>query len=81
METEERIAVVALSLEFEKIFGILVAVNGLGKEVTEAALKEVKRYYLNQLTIVLSFNTTAANSGMLTGACMQNEGYLGHSFL
>ena len=73
MENRGKNSSVESGLEFEEIFGIPVAAHG--------TRKQVKMCNLNQRIIGLSFDTTPANSEMLTGVCMRIESYLGHSLL
>lgn len=49
--------------------------------MANTVFKEVERLGLKDHIVGLSFDTTAANSGILTGACIRIEAFLGHSFL
>lgn len=78
---EDRIAVVATGQNFEEILGVPVARDGTGQEVARTVFQQVERVGAREKIIGLSFDTTAANSGMLTGACVHLENLLGRSLL
>lgn len=67
---EDQIAVVASGEKFEEILSIPVASDGTGQDVANTVIKEDERLGLRDLNVGLSFDTTAANIRMLTGACI-----------
>ena len=70
---EDRIAIVATGVKFEEILGIPTAKKGTGDEVAKTVLRETERLELKEKIIRLSFDTTAANSGFVRGACIRTE--------
>jgi hypothetical protein len=78
---EDRIAVITSGVDFEELLGVPVAADGSGKEVADVVMKEVRRLALEDNIIGLSFDTTASNSGMLSGACMRIQNELGKELL
>lgn len=78
---EDRIAVVATGQNFEEILGVPVAEDGTGQEVARTVFQQVERVGAREQIIGFSFDTTAANSGMLTGACIHLENLLGRPVL
>ena len=72
-DMEDQIAIVATGVEFEEILGIPTAKTGTGDEVTKTVLRETERLKLKEKIIGLSFDTTAANSGLVKGACIRIE--------
>ena len=78
---EERIALVFSGVDFEEILGVPVASDGTGQEVAKTVFTEVERLELRDRIIGLSFDTTAANSGMLKGACIHIESLLDRPLL
>ena len=78
---EDRIAVIASGVDFEELLGVPVAADGSGKEVADMVVKQVRRLALEDKIIGMSFDTTASNSGMLSGACMRLQNELGKDLL
>ena len=78
---EERIAVVATGEGFEELLGVPVARDGTGSEVARVVFEEVQRLGIRNKIVGLSFDTTASNSGMLSGACVKLEGLIGRPLL
>ena len=80
--SEERIAVVLTGANFEELLGVPVSVDGTGKEVAAAVLQLLEPHEKTAAMIIaLSFDTTASNSGMISGACINIERALGRPLL
>ena len=67
----------------EDLLGVHVpiAIDGTGREVAATILCLLETYQIADKIIALSFDTTASNSGMISGACIIIEQSLGRPLL
>ncbi|KAG0728657.1 hypothetical protein GWK47_003670 [Chionoecetes opilio] len=70
---EERVAVLVSGEDTEELLGVPVSADGTGQAVAETVLKLVRESSLEGNIIGMAFNTTAANTGMVQGACIRIE--------
>ncbi|KAG0722564.1 hypothetical protein GWK47_044271 [Chionoecetes opilio] len=70
---EERVAVLVSGEDTEELLGVLVSADGTGQAVVETVLKLVRESSLEGNIIGMAFDTTAANTGMVQGACIRIE--------
>ena len=70
---EERVAVLVSGEDTEELLGVPVSSDGTGQAVAETVLKLVRESSLEGNIIGMSFDTTAANTGMVQGACIRIE--------
>ncbi|KAG0696747.1 hypothetical protein GWK47_026435 [Chionoecetes opilio] len=70
---EERVAVLVSGEDTEELLGVPVSADGTGQAVAETVLKLVRESSLEGNIIGMAFDTTAANTGMVQGACIRIE--------
>ncbi|KAG0717858.1 hypothetical protein GWK47_053608 [Chionoecetes opilio] len=70
---EERVAVLVSGEDTEELLGVPVSADGTGQAVAETVLKLVRESSLEGNIIGMAFDTTAANTGMVQGACTRIE--------
>ncbi|KAG0721992.1 hypothetical protein GWK47_045298 [Chionoecetes opilio] len=70
---EERVAVLVSGEDTEELLGVPVSAAGTGQAVAETVLKLVWESSLESNIIGMAFDTTAANTGMVQGACIRIE--------
>ena len=80
-EKEDRVAILVTGLEVEKILAIPKVARGTGELVARAASECLHEWNLAENTVGMSFDTTAANTGHLSGACVLLEQKLGTNLL
>ncbi|KAG0730554.1 hypothetical protein GWK47_028010 [Chionoecetes opilio] len=70
---EERVPVLVSAEDTEELLGVPVSADGTGQAVAETVLKLVRESSLEGNIIGMAFDTTAANTGMVQGACIRIE--------
>ncbi|KAG0724224.1 hypothetical protein GWK47_005233 [Chionoecetes opilio] len=70
---EERVAVLVSGEDTEELLGVPVSADGTGQAVAGTVLKLVRESSLEGNIIGMAFDTTAANTGMVQGACIRIE--------
>ncbi|KAG0714740.1 hypothetical protein GWK47_013557 [Chionoecetes opilio] len=70
---EERVAVLVSGENTEELLGVPVSADGTGQAVAETVLKLVRESSLEGNIIGMAFDTTAAKTGMVQGACIRIE--------
>ncbi|KAG0709947.1 hypothetical protein GWK47_023793 [Chionoecetes opilio] len=70
---EERVAVLVSEEDTEELLGVPVSADGTGQVVAETVLKLVRESSLEGNIIGMALDTTAANTGMVQGACIRIE--------
>jgi hypothetical protein len=80
-EKEDRVAILVTGLEVEKIVAIPKVTRGTGELVARAASECLHEWNLVEHTVGMSFDTTAANTGHLNGACVLLEQKLGKNLM
>lgn len=66
---EERIAVVVSGDKIEKLLGVPKIGSGKAKLIAEACFSSITDWDLKEKIVGMSFDTTAANTGLKNGAC------------
>jgi len=68
-EKEDRVAVLVTGYETEKLLAIPKVAQGTGEQVARAAAESLHEWSLCDKVVAMSFDTTAANTGQVNGAC------------
>lgn len=68
-EREDRVAILVTGYEMEKILAIPKVAQGTGEQVARAATEALQEWNLRDKVAAMSFDTTAANTGRINGAC------------
>ena len=80
-EKEDRVAILVTGFGIEKLLGVPKVQRGTGKLVSEAAEKILQDWHLTEQICAMSFDTTAANTGHINGACVILEDKLNKKLL
>lgn len=80
-EIVDRLPVIATSLNIEQLLGVPQLSSSRGEEVASAVYDTLQEWFLEIKTQAFVFDTTAANSGRLNGACILLEQKLSREIL
>lgn len=78
---EDRVAIIVTGRTTEKLLAIPKVVQGTGEQIAKAAADTITDWELTNSIAGMSFDTTAANTGHLNGACVLLEQKLGKELL
>src|SRR6218665_614358 len=78
---EDRVAIIVTSHEMEKLIAIPKVDKETGEEVPKAASASLLEWDISDKIFVMSFDTTAANTGRKNGTCALLQQKLGKDFL
>ena len=82
--TQDRLAILlsSPSMPHEQLLGVPSVPDGTGEQVAESILEIFKEWGVTaEHVIVMSFDTTASNTGIRAGACIRLESELGKKLL
>ena len=80
-EKEDCVAILVSGFGIEKLLGVPKVQRGTGKLVSEAAANILQDWHLTEQVCAMSFDTTAANTGHINGACVILEDKLNKKLL
>ena len=80
---KERMAVLVSSfdLEFPQLLGVPAIATGSGVDQEATLAQLIESWNIKDLLVGMAFDTTAANTGSWSGACILLEKYLGYAIL
>jgi len=64
-----------------KLLGVSALLSGTGRDTAEAVLQQLKSWQCDSVIIGMCFDTTASNTGRLSGACQLLENALNRNLL
>ncbi len=79
-EIEDRLAVLVTGRNMEKLLGIPAMCAGTGENIAQTTFDTLSDWNILEKVIGMSFDTTAANTGIKNGACVLLEKNLENNY-
>jgi hypothetical protein len=67
---EERVAILVSYSKMEKLLGVPKVASATGENLSQSVFNTITEWELQNQVVAMSFDTTAANTGRLNGACV-----------
>jgi len=80
-EKEDRLAVLVTGRNMEKLLGVPAMRAGTGENIAQTTFDTLSDWNIQDKVIGMSFDTTAANTGLKNGACVLIEKKMGKQLL